>query len=280
MECPEDAPYVLTGQCAGRRAMCQFEDSAEGGRRRFAMLLTADLGVTEDKHSCRILASKSPRCRAEIGRRLWLDMTQEYVQYGCGGCAPATWLNFDCSPTLRLERLPVLGRLYARTSRTFPDNVLYGDIVRGLPVPVESCRGIYCSHILEHLALDDFLAALRHTFAHLRPGGVFRLVLPDLEGLARAYLADTSASAASRFMEASCLGTKERARGLRALARQWLGNSAHLWMWDERGLTEQLRTQGFKDIRRAAFGDAEDRRFDDVEEKDRFDGCLAMQCRK
>ena len=205
-------------------------------------------------------------------------MNDEYVQYGCGWCAPQSWLNFDSSPTLRFERLPLVGRLYTRNARRFPRNVRYGDIVRGLPLPAGSCSGIYCSHVLEHLALQDFNSALRHTYEYLKPGGVFRLVVPDLEQLARGYLEDASSSAAARFMEAACLGMKERARGLRGLATQWLGNSAHLWMWDEKGMTEQLHQHGFTSVRRAVFGDAEDRRFDEVEDQERFAGCLAMQC--
>ncbi|MQP68452.1 hypothetical protein GE253_24335 [Niveispirillum sp. SYP-B3756] len=57
-----------------------------------------------------------------------------FVQYGCGWTAPPGWHNFDASPTLRFERLPLVGRLYSKNGRRFPDNVRYGDIVRGLPL--------------------------------------------------------------------------------------------------------------------------------------------------
>jgi len=207
-------------------------------------------------------------------------MIHDYVQYGCGWSSPEAWLNFDCSPNLRFERLPLVGRLYTKNAKRFPDNVRFGDIVQGLPIPPASCSGVYCSHVLEHLALDDFHVALEHMFQYLKPGGVFRLVLPDLEQLARDYLADSDASAASRFMKASWLGKKQRARGLRGLVAGWLGNSTHLWMWDEKAMAKQLADHGFRDIRRAFFGDAEDKMFDDVEDKERFDGCLAMQCRR
>ena len=56
-----------------------------------------------------------------------------YVQYGCGWCAPEGWLNFDASPTLRFERLPMLGGLYTRNAERFPAAVRYGDIVRYRP---------------------------------------------------------------------------------------------------------------------------------------------------
>jgi hypothetical protein len=204
----------------------------------------------------------------------------EYVQYGCGWCAPATWLNFDCSPTLRLERLPVLGRFCQRNAQRFPSNVHYGDIVKGLPIPRNVSRGIYCSHILEHLSLEDARIALRNTCEHLRPGGVFRLVIPDLEQLARGYLSNNESDAAIRFMESSCLGKKDRVRSIAGMLSEWIGNSAHLWMWDEKAMKQELSRQGFVKIRRAAFGDCDDRRFDDVEQPDRFVSALAVQCEK
>ena len=45
-----------------------------------------------------------------------------YVQYGCGLSAPAGWMNFDASPTLRFERSPI-GFLYTRNRERFPRNV-------------------------------------------------------------------------------------------------------------------------------------------------------------
>lgn len=201
-----------------------------------------------------------------------------YVQYGCGLSAPVGWLNFDASPTLRFERIPLIGRLYTMNVERFPTNVRYGDIVKGLPIEAGSCRGIYCSHILEHLALDDCDRALANTFRYLQRGGTFRMVVPDLEQLCRDYLSDSSSTAAHRFMEVSYLGRKQRPRGIIGLIKERLGNSAHLWMWDERSMVEKLKEHGFTQIRRCTFGDAADQKFREVEEKLRFDGCLAIQC--
>ena len=224
-----------------------------------------------------------PLGRNDIRRAASSDVLaaiHEYVQFGCGWCAPESWLNFDCSPTLRFERLPLLGRLYTRNEKRFPDNVRYGDIVRGLPIAPNSCRAIYCSHILEHLSLEDFDTALKHTYSYLQPGGAFRLVVPDLEQLARGYLNEDTPEAAARFMEESFLGRKQRPRGLRGFIVEWLGNSHHLWMWDQKAMTAKLAQHGFRDIRRARLGDAEDERFNAVEDGNRFAGSLAMQCRK
>ena len=203
-----------------------------------------------------------------------------YIQYGCGWHAPPTWLNFDASPTLRFERIPVLGRIYTKNAQRFPDNVLYGDIVRGLPVGNESCKGVYCSHVLEHLALKDFRAALRNTRQMLMEGGVFRMVLPDLEANIATYVGNTSADACSEFLRATMLGRTERATGLRGLVVGVLGNSEHQWMWDYKGLAHELSQVGFRDVRRANYGDSNDPSFQEVEQPDRWEGCLGIECRK
>jgi hypothetical protein len=201
-----------------------------------------------------------------------------YAHYGCLFCAPESWLNFDASPTLVFERLPIIGRFYTKNEQRFPANVRYGDIVKGLPVPEGSCQGLFCSHVLEHLARKDCRKALRNSYSYLRAGGTFRMVLPDLEALARAYLAGADWTACDRFMRETMLGFEQRKRGLSGLLYAWLGNSRHLWMWDFKALCYELAELGFRNIRRASFGDAQDPRFRDVEDKRRFEGCLAIEC--
>ena len=206
-----------------------------------------------------------------------------YLQYGCGWCAPDGWTNFDASPTLRFERLPLLGRLYTRNVERFPESVRYGDIVKGLPVPDASCEGVYCSHILEHLSRNDFDRALRETFRILKPGGIFRLVVPDLEAAARAYVAALDkgeANSNDAFMRATSLGVESRRRGLRGLAMATLGNSNHLWMWDWPSIERALLANGFAKVRQATFGDSEDAMFRAVEDEARFAAACAAQAIK
>jgi len=61
-----------------------------------------------------------------------MTMDNKYVQYGCGWSAPINWRNFDASPTLRFERIPIVGRFYTKNASRFPRNVEFGDIVCGL----------------------------------------------------------------------------------------------------------------------------------------------------
>ena len=167
-----------------------------------------------------------------------------YVQYGCGFSAPASWRNFDASPTLRFERLPIVGRLSVKNERRFPSNVEYGDIVKGLPLPAGSCAAIYASHVLEHLALEDFQVALKHTYELLQPKGVFRLVVPDLEVLARQYLDSSDPAAAKDFMKASCLGVEQRSRNVGGFS-DLAGEIVSTFDVDMKSLKHELEATGF-----------------------------------
>jgi len=203
-----------------------------------------------------------------------------YVQYGCGFNAPDNWSNFDASPTLVFERIPLIGKLYTKNGSRFPPNVKYGDIVKGLPLAAGSCSTIYASHILEHLALEDCRTALANTYSILQSDGLFRLVVPDLEILARRYLRTKDAGAAVEFMRKTSLGTDRRPPGFTGLMKLWLGNSAHLWMWDFKGLKKELESVGFVNVRRCEFGDSSIALFRDVEDANRFVDSAAIECQK
>jgi hypothetical protein len=203
-------------------------------------------------------------------------MNSPYVQYGCGLSAPPEWLNFDASPTLRLQRLPLVGKVVG--GARFPANVRYGDIVAGLPLTARTCRAVYCSHVLEHLSLRDFRVALSNTRQLLAHGGIFRLVVPDLRAAAARYLADDSEAAAIRFMEETYLGIPERPRNVTGLLRTWQGNGQHLWMWDFPSLRRELETAGFTRIRAARTGDSEEPLFAAVEDESRWVDAVGVQC--
>ncbi len=207
---------------------------------------------------------------------------KKYVQYGCGFSAPQNWVNYDASPTLIFERFPILGRLYTRNSQRFPANVKYGNIVKGLPEQPNSCDGIYCSHVLEHLAYNDFIAALKNTYLILKPGGTFRGVVPDLKQAAIDYVEnfDTYAEPANIFMQSTMLGIENRGTSLAGMAKSVFGNSKHLWMWDYKSLKAELEKVGFKNVRPCKFGDSDDANFSDVEEENRFYNAAAFECQK
>lgn len=242
------------------------------------------------RRSIRLSSSTSESPDSSTGshtpRAVAATQSGSYVHYGGGLCAPQTWKNFDASPTLRLQELPLVGRAFSSSAlkrrgiAVFPANVVYGDIIKGLPISPDSCHAIYCSHVLEHLALDDFRRAIKNTYSYLRKAGTFRFVLPDLKQIARDYVASSQPDAAHLFMESTCLGKKSRSRDFEGLLRTWLGSGSHLWMWDYEAIKLEMEQVGFLRTRRADFGDSREVRFKDVEEFERWDKSLGVEAQK
>lgn len=205
-----------------------------------------------------------------------------YMQFGCGMCAPETWKNFDAGPAFWLQsKFPFLTPMLVKKGfPPYPKNILYGDVIKGLPVAPQSLDAVYCSHVLEHMTLAEFRTTVRNVFRYLRPQGTFRLVVPDLEQLANTYIADQNSEAASSFMQQAHLGEKNGSRGLRSLPAALFGRSRHLWMWDYKGIKKELAEAGFIEIRRAQFGDASDPKFNAVEDEGRWVDCLGVDCKR
>ena len=207
-----------------------------------------------------------------------------YIQYGCGLCAPAEWTNFDVSPTLRVQKIPLLGSLLTRGKNRFPTNVRYGDIIGGLPgVDPNSADAVFCSHVLEHLSLQDFRIALKNTYSILKSGGTFRLVVPDLEILARGYIENLDSGdreAGIRFIKYTLMGSMVRKKGIKGMLQTGLSNAHHLWMWDHAGMIVELEKAGFTQIRRCLFNDSALDIFKSVEDESRFVNAVAIEAVK
>jgi SAM-dependent methyltransferase len=91
------------------------------------------------------------------------------LNIGCGRVFAPGWINLDVEPAS-----PDVHRWDAR---------------RGLPFAAGEIDAVYHAHLLEHLDAHAGQRFLRECARVLRPGGVLRVVVPDLEGIARAYLA-------------------------------------------------------------------------------------------
>lgn len=205
-----------------------------------------------------------------------------YVQYGCGLCAPSSWVNFDASPTLRLQKIPVFSWI-SRKKVDFPPNVRYGNILTRLPgIQSGSCDAVFCSHTLEHLSLMDFYLALQNTFELLKDGGIFRCVLPDLEHSMIQYFEEkkNNPDASLLFMRSTMLGVEKRTSNIKDFIINYFGNSSHLWMWDQYSLEKALKDVGFSSVRKCDFGDSDEKAFCDVEDESRFRGSIAFECVK
>ena len=90
------------------------------------------------------------------------------VNIGCGEVFHPDWTNLDVCPS--------------------DAAVQRWDIRRGFPFGDEKVDACYASHVLEHLARANARQFILECFRVLKPGGIIRLVVPDLEAIARQYL--------------------------------------------------------------------------------------------
>lgn len=213
------------------------------------------------------------------------NQTKKYLQYGCGNTAPAEWENFDTSPTIRVQKIPFVGFGLAKNLQgfTFPANIKVENIAKGLKVENGSYDMVYFSHVLEHLLRADGTKALRNSWLLLKPGGVFRCVLPNLNAYVVRYqqrLVEGRKDAAHLFMTEACLGVDLATINFRDRMRLTFGNYQHLWMWDEHSFVEALQQAGFSNIRPCQMADNPDPMLALVERPSRYVDCLAYECIK
>jgi hypothetical protein len=62
-------------------------------------------------------------------------------------------------------------------------------------------------------------------------------------------------SEANDQLYATALGQVARQSGIMNLAKAYLGNSAHLWIWEEHSLAKGLGEVGFSGVRRVRYGE-------------------------
>lgn len=89
------------------------------------------------------------------------------LNIGCGAWSHPDWVNIDL-----LEGVDIISH----------------NISDGLPFPDNMFNVVYHSHLLEHIPVKNSLPFMKECFRVLKPGGVIRVLVPDLEQIARFYL--------------------------------------------------------------------------------------------
>ncbi len=102
----------------------------------------------------------------EIRKKQGLGMTM--VNLGCGSTYHNEWINID---------------FVKRKS-----DVIAYDLRKSFPIDDNSCEVVYASHLLEHLTRKEAMIFLENCYRVLKPGGLIRIVVPDLEVIARLYI--------------------------------------------------------------------------------------------
>jgi SAM-dependent methyltransferase len=209
------------------------------------------------------------------------------LHLGCGMIAPPTWLNVDGSWNARLQQHPralkALGAVGVLPKRfvdmPWAQNVFIHNLSKPLPWDDGQFEAVYASHLLEHLTWGDARSLLLEARRVLAPGGVCRIVVPDLAYLIGEYEArdvepnpgffpaDAAISNADAFV--LNMGFKSplpRPGGLPMRIYETLFDfHHHKWLYDEESLATQMSAAGFVDVGRREFDDSRISNIQDVE---------------
>jgi SAM-dependent methyltransferase len=147
------------------------------------------------------------------------------LNWGCGHVGEPGWINSDV--------------------KEGPGIDISTDIRDGLPIDPASLDYIVSIHALPMIQFDDLVPVLGELRRVLKPGGVLRLGLPDLDAGIRAYLAGDRSYFAVPDHDAESLGGKF------ALHLLWYGHSVA--MFTAEFACELLTKSGFAPVRRCGF---------------------------
>ena len=92
----------------------------------------------------------------------------QYLNLGCGERFHGSWININ----------------FVSTGK----NVVAHYLKKGIPFADNSFDVVYHSHVLEHFPKVEALTFIRECYRVLRPQGILRVVVPDLEQIVRMYL--------------------------------------------------------------------------------------------
>lgn len=196
------------------------------------------------------------------------DASELKLNIGCGISGIPGWVNIDNSPTILLSRLP-LGRWIFRTP-DWPRDVRRADVRKRIPFSDASVSYIYSSHTFEHFSYEEALAVAKECFRVLKPGGILRIVVPDLGMMVRDYLADTAnPNASHRF-----IGRLLLTSGVRDVLHS---GAHHKQMFDAASLVHLQREAGFQSPAVSAFGSSRIPGIKDIELESRRSESLYVE---
>lgn len=171
------------------------------------------------------------------------------LHLGCFDQVIPGWINTDITPHIFVARVPGLAWFLYRLGKITKQrheqhrsglfrNVRYLDVTKRFPYSDNTFLFVYASHLLEHLLPDQARFCISEIYRVLKPGGVVRIAVPDLDKIIASYDPRNSDFFLESFFEASQKSEKNR----------------HHWYYNAISLKRLLESAGFREIYQCEFG--------------------------
>lgn len=174
------------------------------------------------------------------------------VNLGCGlRCLP-DWINIDGSlvSLLKSKKYKIMNKIlykFAGSSAYYKfeefnsilqsNDIYFQNLVNGIPIHGRSADIVFSSHFLEHLTKEDGLHFLSECYRILKPGGLFRLLTPDLDIAFDQFKKEDSEKVLDLFFYTS----------------NSFDFAAHKYLYNFQMLDTRLRSIGFKTIQKKNY---------------------------
>ena len=155
------------------------------------------------------------------------------LNLGCGSDVREGWVNAD---------------FFRWQFWRVPRGYWMVDLRRPLPCADDFFDGVFCEHVLEHLAPAEARVLLGEIRRVLRPGALLRLSVPDLAKYVARYRGEASDPEFGQWPDG--------ASALHSLTQGF----GHRSIWDAAALEQALRAAGLTDVRRTGFREGSDSR--------------------
>lgn len=176
------------------------------------------------------------------------DYSNAFKKYnlGCGTCFYKGYLNVGYWSHLPHDTL------YANPNGVEGTIMHNWDLKHGVPASDNSLEVVYHSHMLEHLSNTEGLAFLQECYRVLQPGGMLRVLIPDLGAWCKAYVHGDDFFFDS-YRRNILRGDRDLYPTNAAVFMGMLHNHDHKMGYDFEFLSHRLTTIGFERIRRTLF---------------------------
>lgn len=165
------------------------------------------------------------------------------LHLGCGTVIADGWVNVDNATGAHVRKLPIIGAVAGKLLFRTPwsPDIVFQDLRKPFRWADGTVDVIYTSNTIEHLKKRDGENCLRECARVLRPGGILRVVVPDLKGYVEDYLAGRVA-ARDLLTELNVVEARGLSRAREILA-MYTGGS-HCCMYDASSMLALLRDRG------------------------------------